>query len=580
MPTIGLTRFLLIWPVLLLTILVGGSSHAQAPPVVDPTGRSGEPPRPREEELKPPKPAPGIVLPPAPLLPKEKAGIPPVRAFIHEIRVTGSTVFSPEEIAQVTERYTNRELTAEDLEALRLELTLLYVNKGYVNSGAILPDQAIADGVVTFRIIEGELTRIEVEGNSWFRSNYLIRRLSLGAEPPLNVNTLQERLQLLLEDQRIRRLNAELKPGLRPGEGILNVLVEEGTPYKLWLDFNNHQSPSVGEKRGIITVEHQNLTGNGDMLTARYGRSKGLDPLLDFKYSLPFTARDTTLSLQHRKNTSAVIEEPFKELEIESKSEIYGITLRHPIYRTLNSEVALELIGEYLSHKTFLLGEPFAFSPGANRKGESFVTALRPALDWVYRSQNQVIAARSRFSFGLDTLGATINKDGEPDGRFFAWLGQFQWVRRLGILDTQLIFRSDLQLSDDALLSLEQIAVGGRYSVRGYRETTLLRDRALLTSLEMRVPLVRNTRWADFLELAPFVDFGRGWNRERSTPDPQDLSSVGVGLRWAVTFSWPVPLRPQFELYWGHRLRKIETSERNRNLQDRGIHLQFIVTAF
>jgi len=26
------------------------------------------------------------------------------------------------------------------------------------------------------------------------------------------------------------------------------------------------------------------------------------------------------------------------------------------------------------------------------------------------------------------------------DGRFFAWLGQFQWVRRLGILDTQMIF--------------------------------------------------------------------------------------------------------------------------------------------
>ena len=30
-----------------------------------------------------------------------------------------------------------------------------------------------------------------------------------------------------LEDSRIQRLNAELKPGLRPGEGILDVRVEE-----------------------------------------------------------------------------------------------------------------------------------------------------------------------------------------------------------------------------------------------------------------------------------------------------------------------------------------------------------------
>lgn len=574
-----LTRFLLIWPVLLLIILVSRSSHAQAPPVIDPTGRSGELPRLREEELKPPTPAPGIVLPPLPLLPKEKAGIPPVRSFIREIRVTGSTVFSPEEIAQVTERYTNRELTAEDLEALRLALTLLYVNKGYVNSGAILPDQTIADGVVTFRVVEGKLIRIEVEGNRWFRSNYLIRRLSLATEPPLNLNALQERLQLLLEDQRIRRLNTELKPGLKPGEAILNVLVEERTPYKLWLDFNNYQSPSVGEKRGIVTLEHQNLTGNGDIATARYGRSEGLDPLLDFKYSLPVTAYDTTLSLQYRKNTFVTIEAPFKDdLEIKSKSDIYTLALRQPVYRTVNSEFALELVGEHLSHETFFLGERFSFTPGANSKGQSFVTALRPALEWVYRSANQVIAARSRFSFGLDALGATINDGGVPDSRFFAWLGQFQWVRRLPVLDIQLVFRTDLQLSNDPLLSLEQIAVGGRYSVRGYRETTLLRDQALLTSVEMRVPLIRDVRWADFLELAPFVDFGAGWNKERSTPEPKNLTSVGVGLRWAVTLSWPVPIRPQFELYWGHRLRKVEKPA--DTLQDHGIHLQFVLAVF
>lgn len=579
MPRIWLTRFFLIWPVLLLIILASPPSHAQVPPVIDPTGRSGEPPRPlEEEELKAPKPAPGIVLPPAPLLPKEKPGVPPVRAFVREIRVTGSTLFSPKEIAQVTARYTNRELTAEDLEALRTELTLLYVNRGYINSGAILPDQTITDGVVTFRIIEGELTRIDVEGNSWFRSNYLIKRLALGAGPPLNLNTLQERLRLLLEDQRIRRLNAELKPGLKPGESILDVLVEERTPYKLWLQFDNYQSPAVGEKRGIITLEHQNLTGNGDIATAQYGRSEGLDPLLDFKYSLPLTAYDTALRLQYRRNTFAIVEEPFEDLDVKSKSEIYGITLRQPLYRTLNSEVALELVGEHLSHKTFLLGEPFTLTPGANRKGESFVTALRPTLDWVYRTANQVIAARSRFSFGLDALGATVNKDGQPDGRFVAWLGQFQWVQRLGILDTQIIFRSDLQLSDSGLLSLEQIPIGGRYSVRGYRENTLLRDKALLNSLEMRVPLTRNARWADFLEIAPFVDFGRGWNRGRPTPDPQDISSVGVGLRWAVTTSWPVPLRPQFEVYWGHRLRKVEKPA--GTLQDNGVHLQFIIGMF
>jgi hemolysin activation/secretion protein len=196
----------------------------------------------------------------------------------------------------------------------------------------------------------------------------------------------------------------------------------------------------------------------------------------------------------------------------------------------------------------------------------------------VYRTQSQVIAARSRFSFGINALGATINQNGLPDGKFFAWLGQFQWVRRLGVLDSYAIFRSDLQLSDNPLLSLEQISVGGRYSVRGYRENTILRDRALITSVETRLPLLRNFGSVDYVELAHFFDFGRGWNRLQKTPEPQDLSSIGVGIRWGLAFAWPVPLRPQFEIYWGHPLRKVERP--GGPLQDHGIHLQFILSVF
>ncbi len=571
-----------VWLSVALMAIAGSSSPARAQaPFGEPTGRPGERPPLQREEPQPPPPPVQILPPLPPPPPPEVAPLPAVRVFVREIRVVGSTVFPPDELATVIAPYVNRDVTAEDLEALRLALTRLYVNKGYVNSGAILPDQAVTEGVITFQIIEGALTDIEVEGNRWFRAGYLRRRLALGAGPPLNLNTLQQQLQLLLEDPRLRRLNAELKPGVKPGESVLDVRVEERVPYRLALEFNNFQSPSVGAERGIVTVEHQNLTGNGDILTLQYGRSEGLNPLLDFKYSIPFTAWDTTLSLEYRKNTFAVVEAPFADLKIESDSTIYSITLRQPVYRTLSDEVALELIGERLSDQTSLLGQPFNLSPGA-QKGESVVTVIRAAQHWAHRTQNQVIAVRSRFSVGIDELGATTNHHTVPDGRFFAWLGQFQWARRVPLLDTHLIFRTDLQLAGRPLLVLEQIAVGGRYSVRGYRENTLVRDNAFLTSLEGRVPLVRNSRWAEFLELAPFVDYGRAWltkNRTQVQPtDFLDLPSVGIGLRWAVTIPWPVPLRPQLEVYWGHPLRDLKTS--GGNLQDNGLHLQFIMAAF
>ena len=521
---------------------------------IDPTGRSAEPPQ-LPQDLRPAIPLPGTLLPPVPVTPKGEP-FPALRVFIRDIRITGSTVFSAEELAKITAPYVNREVNSEDLEALRIALTLHYVNNGYVNSGVILPDQTLTEGTVIFQVIEGSLTGVEVRGNRWFRSSYLEKRFFLDAGPPLNINDLQTRLQLLLEDSRFQRLNAELKPGVQRGEGILDVRVEERTPYKLFSEYNNYQSPAVGENRGLVTFLHENLTGNGDVAMAQYGRAKGLDPLLDIKYSFPFTAYDTTLSYEYRKNTLNVIEQPFQQLDINSKSNIYTLTLRQPVYRTLNSEVALELTGERLSLETTLLGEPFSLEPGA-QNGKTVVTALRTAQEFVYRTQSQVIAARSRFSFGLDAWGATVNKNGLPDGTFFAWLGQFQWVKRLGLLDSYLIFRSDFQFSSAPLLSLEQISVGGRYSVRGYRENTLLRDQAILTSLEARLPVVKDTFWADYLELAHFVDFGKGWNKNTPTPDPKKLYSVGLGLRWALTLLRPMPIRPQFEVYWGHRLKDV-----------------------
>jgi hemolysin activation/secretion protein len=118
---------------------------------------------------------------------------------------------------------------------------------------------------------------------------------------------------------------------------VLDVQVEDRQPFRLLLDFNNYQAPSVGAENGIVTVEDVNLTGWGDVLTLRYGRSEGLNPLLDFRYALPVTKWDTTLSFQYRKNAFTVIDEQFADLDIDETSEIYTLGLRQPVYRTRNT---------------------------------------------------------------------------------------------------------------------------------------------------------------------------------------------------------------------------------------------------
>jgi hemolysin activation/secretion protein len=106
----------------------------------------------------------------------------------------------------------------------------------------------------------------------------------------------------------------------------------------------------------------------------------------------------------------------------------------------------------------------------------------------------------------------------------------------------------------------------------------MVRDNGLIVSLESRIPLLENRRWAESVRIVPFIDFGRGWNRNIPTPEPTNLASIGLGLQWAVAWRTIVPLRAYFEIFWGYKLIDVETSD--GNLQDKGIHLQFVLSAF
>ena len=112
----------------------------------------------------------------------------------------------------------------------------------------------------------------------------------------------------------------------------------------------------------------------------------------------------------------------------------------------------------------------------------------------------QVLAVYSRFSIGLDVLDGTNNRvaKDDPDSQFFTWLGQTQWARRLDPYGIQILSSLALQISNTSLFPLEQFAVGGRYSVRGYRENQLVRDNAFLFSIESRFPVLPSLTGPNF----------------------------------------------------------------------------------
>ena len=136
---------------------------------------------------------------------------------------------------------------------------------------------------------------------------------------------------------------------------------------------------------------------------------------------------------------------------------------------------------------------------------------LRFGQELTYRTAETSLSLRSTFTLGVDAVGATGTGDGGVDSQYFVWLGQGQLVQRLFETDTTMIIRAAGQFSSDALPAMEQFSLGGFDTVRGYLENQVVRDNAVVGSLEVRIPVLYQGG-RSILELAPFTDIAYGWN--------------------------------------------------------------------
>ena len=536
-----------------------------------------------EPTFKKPQAPPKFVLPPLKKPPLQKGQV--IKVFVKKIELSGNTVFSDEELQEVTKPYTNRVLTTVEIQEVRRKLTLYYINKGYINSGAVLPDQKISNGIVKMNIIEGELTRINVSGNTGLKTSYISDRLALGGTTPLNLKNLQQQLRFMQQNPLIKKVNAKLNPGNKPGESVLQVHVEENSPYSFAAYVNNYRSPSIGAIALGIEAIDRNLTGRGDRASVTLTRSEGLDSY-SISYSLPLNAQDTQFKIRYQGSESEVVEQPFDSIEIESKASTFGIELTHLVVKTSDTTVVLGIGLDKRKSESFLLGQPFSFSLGTD-DGLSRVTALRLSQSYNKREQNEAISLRSVFSFGIDAFDATIHDaddltrvcgtgatpDTCPDGKFSAWLGQLQYVRRFNAFERSMnvIVRADAQIAGESLLPVEQFSIGGVRTVRGYRENQLVRDNGFVGSVELRIPVVlggNNGKGGTQIQFVPFIDYGRSWNDGRTTPEPTRLSSAGLGVLWNPDRHWRV------EAYAAKNFHEISGESNEHDLQDSGIHFQ------
>lgn len=540
-------------------------------------------------------------LPALPAPPTEDSQRSPIAqglsVFVKKIRLEGATVLTQAQAAVITQPYENKLLDTADLQAIRVALTQWYVSRGYVSSGVLLPDQRITAGTVVFKALEGELTRIEVTGRHTIRSQYVIGRLRRFIHKPLNVIELQNALRYLQQDPNVLRLDARLSAGEQPGQSILRLKVAEQPRFSAGIETDNHRASSTGANLTSVLLSARDIAGFGEELSGSLGRSQGTT-LGSASLVVAVAARNTSVHLYYARSAADIIDNPFKALDITSRFETRGIGLNVPLIEDLRNRFSLVAGFESNRSTTYLLGQPFSFSPGA-QNGRAATTVGIAGIDWAEHGQTQALAFRLTYRHGFRWLNATVfapqtsedlleNPTG-ADGRFNLEQGQISYVQRLSALPglgwlndrAQLELRGSAQLSQSPLMTLEKLAIGGVSTVRGFPENLLVRDNGAAGTFELQLPLPGYRPSPNPLNavIVEFVDYGRSWDKRNTAPGsqlvdttaPRYIASAGLGVLYQ-------PLRGlDAQLYWGRGIANNfhgddPRANRKNDLQERGIH--------
>jgi hemolysin activation/secretion protein len=542
---------------------------------------SQQAPDPNRDRLIQPAPTPTPIPPeqtqpiiPAPTAPEQPTPDQPapeqpaVQIPVSKIEVTGSTILEPADLEPITKPLEGRSVNLEELRQAADQITQIYLDRGYITSRAILVDQTIVDGIVRIRVVEGSLEKVEIEGNQRVRDSYIRSRIELAARPPLNRDRLEDQLRLLKFDPLFSNVEASLRPGTQLGQSILIVRVTEAPSLSGLIGVDNYSPPSVGAVRLGGGLNYRNLTGFGDEIAFSYFRTTaGGANTFDLTYRIPVNAMNGTVQLRFAPNNNRIIDPDFKVFDIRGESQLYEISFRQPLIRTPREEFALSLGFAAQNGQTFLFEDlGTAFGIGPDEDGNSRTRVFKFGQDFVKRDPQGAWALRSQFNFGVDIFDATVNESPTPDGRFFSWLGQIQRVQRLGN-NHLLILQGDLQLTPDSLLPSQQFVIGGGQSLRGFRQNARSGDNGFRISIEDRIAVLRDETGFPTIQLAPFIDFGKVWNKSDNpnrTPDQTFLAGAGLGFLWQ-------PM-PRVNVRLDYAIPFIDLDDRGNDAQDKAFY--------
>lgn len=430
-----------------------------------------------------------------------------LKFVLTKVTADESEIITEEVLNEIAAPYINIEIGVNDLYEIVKKINDYYQKEGYLTCRAFLKNQTINQGVIHISLIEGKTGEVSLTGNKNTAKKYFTRRVKINSGEVQNISELNRQLNEfnLTNDVKLR---ISLRAGKEPGTTDYELQAIEPKNHIFTLYADNDGSKATGEGRVGIYYNNRSLFKHRDSLLLGYMHSKGSDSF-SASYSIPAGVRGEKLRFSY--GTSGTKNVANRALDLRGHSYYADLTYSKPLKLTFKerSEIGLSL---GLNHSVNDIANEISIVDNKT----STATLYFSRTNYLPRS---VFYRRYSYTFGKwnDRLDDTKQNFG-----IFRFNTFYQHAWKHGqTLDID--FNAQWSSTKD-LASSDRFSLGGRGSVRGYKNNLIEGVDGATINLEYSIPFGKN------FKAFCFADAGIV-NNTFLELDDKKLASLGVGLQ-------------------------------------------------
>ncbi len=414
------------------------------------------------------------------------------------------------------------------LDTLAKGLQQAILSRGYVTTRVLVPQQDISAGKLTFVLIPGVIRQIRFADPAIY-GTWQTAFPARGGDL-LNLRDLEQGIEQLCRVPN-QRVDMQIEPTAEPGESDVVVKVERTKPWNLVASVDNAGTDATGKWQGNISLGVNNPLGLNDIFT--FGASQDLSfgnkalgsHGFNGSYSVPWGYWTATLSggTNTYYQNIAGVNQTFVS---SGNSQNLALKLSRVVSR-----------GQSDTTRVFLqLSKRFgaSFIDDAEipqqRRNNTFVELGLTNRHYVGGAQfDGALAYRQ----GIGGLGAT--PDPYPDGPTYRY--------KMAVIDANLSVPFALggqalryvatvhgQYTDDTLFYIDNLVIGGRYTVRGFDgEAMLAAERGFYWRNELQWPIFQTGQ-----TIYAGLDYGHVFGPNTAYLAGVQLAGAVIGVRGGV----------------------------------------------